>query len=279
MEKGISIWAFPDNWNLEKSFDLAAKANFDTVELAYAQNGPVNPQTTTDEIRQLKKLAKRYGLKIKTLASGIFWSVNILSENADERMSAHQHVRRMLEIASAFEADTILVVPGFIGPFEAGNAQIKDYESAYRRAVDDFKLLASDAERHHVNIGIENVWNKFLTSPIEMRGFLDEIASDYVGSYFDVGNVLRTGYPEQWIRILSKRIKAVHFKDFKINVGTLNGFVDLLEGDVNFREVMTALREIDYDGPCTAELFTQSPYPETFVLKAGLSMTAIMGQS
>jgi hexulose-6-phosphate isomerase len=277
MRKGISIWAFPDNWELEQSFNLAAKANFETIELAYAANGPINPQTTSTEINKIRKKADESGLKIETLASGIFWSVNLLSDDQDERKSSHQHVRKMLEIASEFEADTILVVPGFIGPFEAGAPQIKNYMGAYDRAVNDFKLLAADAGRLGVSIGIENVWNKFLTSPVEMRNFIDEIDNDFVGSYFDVGNVLRTGYPEQWIRILNKRIKAVHFKDFKVNVGTLNGFVDLLEGDVDFPEVITALKEVGYQGPCTAELFTRSPFPETLILKAGVDMTAIFG--
>src|SRR5659263_668632 len=88
------------------------------------------------------------------------------------------------------------------------------------------------------DIGLENVWNKFLLSPIEMRDFIDKIDSSYVGAYLDVGNVINTGYPEQWIRILGKRIKKVHFKDFRKSVGTLSGFVDLLAGDVDYPEVM-----------------------------------------
>ena len=80
-----------------------------------------------------------------------------------------------------------------------------------------------------------------------------------MGAYFDVGNVLLTGYPEQWIRILGKRIKRVHVKDFKCSVGTVEGFVDLLEGDVNFQTVKEALFDIDYDGYVTAELLPFEP--------------------
>lgn len=72
---------------------------------------------------------------------------------------------------------------------------------------------------HQIHIGVENVWNKFLLSPLEMRAFIDEIGSEWIGSYFDVGNVVYAGYPEQWIRILGKRIKKVHFKDFRRNPG------------------------------------------------------------
>ena len=102
---------------------------------------------------------------------------------------------------------------------------------------------------------IENVWNRFLLSPLEFRDFLDKVGSDYVGCYFDVGNVILTGYPEQWVKILGSRIKRVHLKDFKKSVGTLDGFCDLLDGDVDYAAVMVALRDTGYDGPVTAEYF------------------------
>ncbi len=110
-----------------------------------------------------------------------------------------------------------------------------------------------------VVIAIENVWNKFLLSPLEMRDFIDSFKSNAVGAYFDVGNVLLIGYPEQWIRILGHRIKRVHVKDFKRSVGTVEGFVDLLEGDVDFTAVKEALADIGYDGYLTAELLPFTP--------------------
>jgi hexulose-6-phosphate isomerase len=92
-----------------------------------------------------------------------------------------------------------------------------------------------------------------------MRDFIDSFEAEMVGAYFDVGNVLLTGYPEQWIRILGRRIKRVHVKDFKLSVGTVEGFVDLLKGDVNFQTVKEALVDIGYDGYVTAELLPFEP--------------------
>jgi hexulose-6-phosphate isomerase len=108
-------------------------------------------------------------------------------------------------------------------------------------------------------MGIENVWNKFLLSPLEMRDFIDSFHTRAVGSYFDAGNVLLTGYPEHWIKILGRRIVRVHVKDFKKSVGTAEGFVDLLEGDVDFEAVKAALAEVDYDGYVTAEMLPYQP--------------------
>ena len=117
------------------------------------------------------------------------------------------------------------------------------------------KSLAPFAEELGVTLGVENVWNKFLLSPLEMRDFLDKIGSPRVKSYFDVGNVVATGYPEQWIRILGERIARVHFKDFQRDVATLDGFCDLLEGDADYAAVMRELRAVGYDGPVAAEFF------------------------
>jgi hexulose-6-phosphate isomerase len=279
MKRGISCWAFAKGLPIEEIFSLTAKAGLEGIELAYADSGPVNPSTTTDEIKAILKSAAAKNVTVCSLASGIFWSVNLLSDASEERETAKGHVRRMLEIGAALEIGTILVVPGFVGPFEAGAPVVADYETAFDRAVEDFRELASRAEELGVAIGVENVWNKFLSSPFEMRAFLDFVDSPNVGCYFDVGNVMRTGYPEQWIRMLGRRIVGVHFKDFKVGVGNLLGFVDLLEGDVNFPAVMAALRETGYRGYCVAEIFARENDPEAVPLRVGTDMKRIFAQA
>jgi L-ribulose-5-phosphate 3-epimerase len=89
---------------------------------------------------------------------------------------------------------------------------------------------------------------------VEMRDFIDSFGSPLVGSYFDVGNVMLYGHPEHWIQILGPRIFAVHLKDFRVAVGNLDGFVDLLSGNVDFKAVLCAFQQIGYDGPFTAEI-------------------------
>ena len=102
-----------------------------------------------------------------------------------------------------------------------------------------------------------------------MKNFIDSFNSEYVGSYFDVGNVLLTGYPDQWIKILGKRIKRLHIKDFKSSTGTVDGFVDLMEGDVNFTSVVRALKEIGYNGYLTSEII---PFSEGRPEKTAVAM-------
>lgn len=155
--------------------------------------------------------------------------------------------------------DAYLLVPGAVDVFFLPDAEVVPYEVCYERAIDFVSKLIPTAEKTGVSICIENVWNKFLLSPLEMRNFIDSFGSKKIGSYFDVGNVLLTGYPDQWIKILGSHIKRVHIKDFKLSVGTAEGFVDLLEGDVDFEAVKKALAEVGYDGYVTAEMLPFEP--------------------
>jgi hexulose-6-phosphate isomerase len=106
---------------------------------------------------------------------------------------------------------------------------------------------------------VEEVWNKFLLSPLEFAGYVDSFKSQWVRAYFDVGNVVQYGYPQDWIRTLNKRIVKLHFKDFKVlkdaapNQRTTE-WVNLREGDIDWKEVYKALAEIGYKGTATVEL-------------------------
>ena len=278
MKKGISIWSFAET-DLEKCFCLAKDAGFDGIEVALDEKGLVSLESTEEDLLNVKKMAKEAGIELYSVASGLYWTYNYTSENEKNREKAKEITKKQLWVASKLGCDTILVVPGAVNvAFEPGS-EIVEYDVAYDRALEALKELAPYAEELKVSIGVENVWNKFLLSPLEMRDFIDKIGSDYVGSYFDVGNVLYCGYPEHWVKILNKRIKKVHFKDYRKNVGSLDGFVDLLAGDVNYKGVMAEFEKIGYDGWATAEMippYTQ--YPETIIYNTSNAMDKILGR-
>jgi len=148
---------------------------------------------------------------------------------------------------------------------------------AYERSQEALKELAPYAEQKGVVIGIENIWNKFLLSPLEMRNFIDEIGSPWVQVFLDVGNMVLFGYPEQWIKILNKRIKKVHFKDFRRGAPTLAGFVDLLAGDVDYIKVIDAFIEAGYEGWANAEMCpTYSQYSDQMIYNTSGTMDRIL---
>ncbi len=276
MKKGISIWSFSGG-TVRENLKLAKDAGFDGVELALDETGEVSLESTKEEILAIKAYGEELGLEFYSVASGLYWTYNYTSANDENAKKAKAITKKQLEVASWLGCDTILVVPGAVEvAFDPG--EVVEYDVAYNRALDALKELAPYAEDLKVAIGIENVWNRFLLSPVEMAEFIDKVGSDYVGSYFDVGNVLYIGYPEHWIKILNKRIKKVHFKDYRRAAGDLYGFVDLLAGEVNWPAVMEQFDQIGYDGWVTAEMLPPyTHYPEAILYNTSKSMDYIIG--
>jgi len=285
MKKSISYWSFPkklangSKMSLKDCMEQAKKAGFEAIELAVAEKGELSLDSTKEDVGRIVQIAKEAGIELSSLATGLFWDYSLSSSSDKVRDKAKGIVKKMLELASYLGVDTILVVPGAVDIFFKPEAEIVPYDLAYKRSLESLRECVPTAERYKVSIGMENVWNKFLLSPLEMRDFIDQVGSEYLGAYFDVGNALLAGYPEHWIRILGKRIKKVHIKDFKVSIGNVNGFCDLLEGDVNWAEVMKALRQVGYDDYITAEILPlYSQHPEALLYNTSRSMDFILGR-
>jgi len=240
----------------------AKNYGLDAIEFTFGEIIPED--VTNEELDTIKKCADENGIKLKTLASGFYWGCSFSAEDETDRKKAISFTKKYLNAASKLGVETILVVPGAVEiPWEE-NAPVIPYDIVWERSITALKELAPIAEELSVNIGLENVWNNFLLSPIEMKMYLDEIESEFIGAYFDVGNVVRVGVPEHWIKILGKKIKAIHIKNYKREdaCGGLHGFGDnILEGDIDFNKVKEALKEINYKGPITAEMIPFSRLP------------------
>lgn len=278
MKKSINFWSFV-NKDIYEAMDLAKKAGFEGIELALMAEGDLTPNSTDAQLAKIRAYADKIGIKLPSLASGLCWGASFTSDDPAEREEAHRIVVAQLRAAKALGADTILVIPGSVSVEFVPERPIVSYDVCWDRALDAMKRLAPIAEEYGVHIGIENVWNKFLLSPLEMRAFVDAVGSDYVGVYLDTGNVMFAGYPEQWIRILGSRIKKVHFKDYRFAPGGLNCFVDLLSGDVNWPEVMKAFNEIGYDGWAAGEMIPQYTYAsDQIIYNTSASMERILNE-
>jgi L-ribulose-5-phosphate 3-epimerase len=255
MIKSINTWVFDPKRSLSEAFGLAKQHGFDGVEVTisddkFPTDTHLTLQSTADDCARWVQEANAAGVQIVSVASGLGWKLPLTTNDQTLRQQAMDATARSLQLTQWLQTDALLVVPGSVSAnFEPS------YDVAYDNALSAVRELVPTAEKCGVAIGIENVWNKFLLSPLEMRAFIDAAQSTWVGSYFDVGNVVVTGFPEQWIRILGDRIKRVHLKDFKRSDGTINGFCDLLDGDVDYPAVMQELRQIGYNGAVTAEFF------------------------
>jgi L-ribulose-5-phosphate 3-epimerase len=252
---GINRWTLPPALSLAECFTLAKRSGFDSIEINIAEDGELRPDTTEAGVKAIVASAASAGIELSSLSTGLGWKYPITSPDAKVREQGMDRIKSQLQAAAWMGVDTILVVPGIV------NAEIA-YDDAYARALACLRQVAPEAERLGVSIGVENVWNKFLLSPLEFAQFVDEVASQFVGAYFDVGNVLLYGFPEQWIRILNSRIKKVHVKDFRTNIGNGSGFCNPLQGDVAWYKVKAALKEIGYDEYITGEVDGYRTDPE-----------------
>ena len=279
MKKGISIWSFPVQ-SLKDSFALAADAGFEGVEVALDESaGEITLASTEKDLLEIKKQAADCGIELYSVASGLYWSYFLNDEDEAIRQKAQDIVKKQLETAAILGCESILVIPGCVNAEFAAPGKVMDYETCYNRSLESILKVKAYAESYTVEIGLENVWNKFLLSPLEMRDFIDKVGSDYVGSYLDIGNILVNGYPEHWIRALGKRIKKVHFKDYRMEAGGLHGFVDLLAGDVNYPAVTEELTKAGYDGWVTAEMIPNYKYyTKTIIYNTSNAMDSILGR-
>lgn len=263
MKIGASYWMFEGGLEGQKPVVEAmqdAKAmGYEAIELCVASQGVLTEKTSQMECEAIRKKADEIGIDLVAVASGESWTSSPTASDPNVRKTIIEFTQKALRVAGWLGVDAYLFVPGAVDVFFLPDGEVVPYDICYKRAKESIAQLLPAAEEAGVHLALENVWNKFLLSPLEFRDFIDSFDSKWVGSYFDVGNVLQTGYPEQWIRLLGNRIKRIHIKDFKLSIGTAEGFVDLTEGDVDFKAIKTALTKIGYDGYVTAEMIPFAP--------------------
>lgn len=278
MKKGINIWSFPQA-SIKDNLTLAKNAGFEGVELALNLEGELSLNSTESELLEIKKVANDLGLKIPSLSSSLCWDYRLSDDDAKTREKAKEIIKKQIESAKILGADTVLVIAGSVN-VEFSMPEVKvPYDVCYNRAIEGVSEIGEFAKDLKINVGLENVWNKFLLSPIEMRDFIDKIGNEYVGSYLDIGNTLYCSFPDDWIRILNKRIKKIHFKDYRYQSGGLHGFVDLLAGDVNYPEVIKALNEIGYDDWVSAEMIPNyKHHTDAIIYNTSYAMDRILGR-
>ena len=280
--KAINYWSFPGG--LEGSLDvmealrLAKEHRFDAIELGIFDKGSLPLSVSEKRCVEIREEAARLGLDLPSVASGLYWSRSLGDADLASRVKANEDLEAMIRIASWLGARTLLTIPGSVDVFFMPDRPQQPYDEVWKHATEGLDEVLPTAEQYGVRLGIENVWNRFLTSPREMAGFIDQFNSSWIGAYVDVANLLPFGYAEDWLRILGKRVVGVHFKDFRRAVGTAEGFVDLLEGDVNWPAVMQALEDIGYEGPVACEMIPGYKHHSIVrVANASRAMDAILG--
>jgi L-ribulose-5-phosphate 3-epimerase len=239
----------PSQQPLRTLLDPIKKAGFDGIQLGFLEPvGELTLRTADTEVEKLHRTLSDAGLESHSLV----FTPRFLQEDPSGRKKAVDDGLRVIEMAGILGAKTILVHPGQL------TAELP-YDDCWRYAIECLQALKTKAEATHVRLGLENVWNKFLMSPLEFRHLLEEVNSPQVGIWFDIGNVVAFGFPEQWLRILGpKHLVGLHIKDFRRgpgdHFGTYDGFVPLFHGSVNWPKVMQQLAALGFDDYLVTEV-------------------------
>jgi len=227
---------------LEK-FQLLKDVGFDGVEM----DGPND--LDKDEILEAKE---KTGLEIPGVINSVHWKLPLSDPDPAIRDQSREGLITALHDCKKYGGSTVLLVPGVVSKEVA-------YDTVYKNSQEEIRKVLPLAKELDIKIAIENVWNNFLISPLEAAQYIDEFESPMIGWYMDIGNIVRYGWPEQWVRILGDRILRLDIKEYsrkkQQDEGIWKGFdVKLLEGDCDWPAVMKAVDEIGYEGWGSAEV-------------------------
>jgi hexulose-6-phosphate isomerase len=243
LKKSLKFDMVKENLSILEKFKLLKDVGFDGTEIECPND------FSADEILEAKQ---KSGLEIPGVICGATWQSQLSHSDPAVRAKGASLVKRALNDCKLYGGTTVLVIPGVVN-------KETSYQQAYETSIKEIRKLTDEAERTGVRIALENVWNNFLISPLEAAQFVDDINHPMVGWYFDVGNVLRYGWPEHWIQALNKRILKIDMKEFsrkkQEQEGLWKGFdVEFLEGDCDWPSVNKELQRIGYDGWGSAEV-------------------------
>jgi L-ribulose-5-phosphate 3-epimerase len=244
IRKAVEFSMLPRSLGVLERLQLARDAGFEAIEC------PTMTEPAMAE--EVLAASRKAGLPIHSVMNQAHWSNPLSSGDAAVVEKSMEGMRTSLRNAKLWGADTVLLVPAVVNPETT-------YAQAWERSQRQIRKLIPLAAELKVIIGIEEVWNKFLLSPLEFARYVDEFKSPWIRAYFDVGNVAISGYPQDWIRTLGKRIVKLHIKDFAYkNDPTIRkrvpDFTALLDGEIDWRAVHAALADIGYKGTATVEL-------------------------
>jgi len=239
MKKALYVSMLPEKLGYRERFLLALDVGFEGIEIG----------TTSDPkvAEEIKDAAAKTGLEIHSVMNADHWKYPLSSADPAVVSKSVAGMEASLRNAKLWGCDSVLLVPAVVNPQTS-------YKDAWTRSQKVVKeRILPLAQELKVVIGMEEVWNKFLLSPLEMAQYVDEFASPWVKAYLDVGNMVFYGYPQDWARTLGKRIHRVHLKDFKVDKDQIL-WKNIGEGAVDWPEVRKAFTEVGYAGWVTAEL-------------------------
>lgn len=184
-----------------------------------------------------------------------YWHPSWIETDPYYRRVRVDHTKRALTLAKELGAACITTEPG--GPVPHGAS----WQATLKLFVEELKPVAEHAEKEGVLLLVEPEPGLLIEKADQFLEFMHHIDSPAVGLNFDIGHFYCVGDdPAATVPKLQKYIRHFHLED--IAATRVHHHLVPGEGAIDFAAVLRAIRDMQYDGWITIELYPYVDDPD-----------------
>lgn len=270
MKFGICNETFKD-WKLDDIFAYCARIGYDAVEVAPFTLAKYVTDISAAERARIKEAAAKAGIAI----SGIHWvlvqaeGMHLTSPDVATRERTARYFCDLADFCADIGGKVIVVGSPKQRSLEPGVS----HEQGWAWAADVFRPAVKRAEERGVVICLEPLPaedTNFINTAAEAVRFVQPFASPAFKVILDVRAMSHEALPvPEIIRASRGHFAYVHANDKNLKGP---GF-----GDVDFKPIAAALREVGYDGTVSVEVFKYDEGAEVIATKSLEYLKRIFG--
>ena len=197
-----------------------------------------------------------------------YFEPSLISPNPKHRADRTELIYKTLDFAKAVNAANISITTGrCLGGMPPDKAGVQLRESLLP--------ILDRADALNINVGIECEPGLFLEYAAELRDWIDRLNHPRLGANLDIGHSQVAGENlTEVIKLLNNRIWYLHVEDIP---GRKHYHLIPGEGTMPWGEIVSALREINYQRFLTVELYTHTEDPQAAADKSFAFLRNLIG--
>ncbi|MEX0764787.1 MAG: sugar phosphate isomerase/epimerase family protein [Nitrosopumilaceae archaeon] len=259
-------------YSIEKSIRKISAAGYNAVELM-CDTPHAFPPLSRSKISSIKRALEENKMVISNLNGFMMCAIkdfhhpSWIEKDPEYRQQRINHTIQCLELARCLGAKTVSTEPG--GPLHG---------MPRKNALEIFQLGLDEvlpvAQKNKVKLLIEPEPGLLIENSSQFLKFISQFNTKYLGLNFDIGHFYCVKEdPSKLIKLLKDYISHIHLEDISEN--RIHRHLIPGKGAIDFATVFTALREIDYDGFVTIELYPYQDNPEHAAREAMKFLTSL----
>lgn len=250
------------NFSLIDSIEKISQVGYSGIEIMCDVPHAYPASLTDEKISEIQSTLKKNNLDISNLnaftlfALGDTYHPSWIDTSKDKREARTNHTANCIELAHELGAKNISIEPG--GPLlPSENLSRKEALYLFEQGVNKVLPLA---KKNQVKILVEPEPGLLLENSNQFVEFIKKFDSQYLKLNFDIGHFYCVNEdPSALILELRDYIQHFHMADIKedrVHYHLIPGL-----GAIDFQNVFQAMKEIDYNGYVTVELYPYKDNP------------------